>query len=144
MNIERLLDRRIFPLSSGEKQLIAIASVYAMEPKVIVMEDVYKRQDMERLHEAREILLHRLDCPPTLLELSRLIQMNDFKMKRLFKQYYGKTIYQYVREERLEKAFSLLQDGQHNVSQTAFAVGYTNTVSYTHLDVYKRQTSKTS
>ena len=82
--------------------------------------------DMERLHEAREILLHRLDCPPTLLELSRLIQMNDFKMKRLFKQYYGKTIYQYVREERLEKAFSLLQDGQHNVSQTAFAVGYTN------------------
>jgi len=25
MNIERLIDRRIFPLSSGEKQLIAIA-----------------------------------------------------------------------------------------------------------------------
>lgn len=30
MNIERLVDRRIFPLSSGEKQLIAIASVCAM------------------------------------------------------------------------------------------------------------------
>ena len=29
----RLLDRRIFPLSSGEKQLIAIASICAMEPK---------------------------------------------------------------------------------------------------------------
>ena len=81
---------------------------------------------MECLRLAREILLHRLICPPSLLELSRMIQMNDFKMKRLFKQYYGKTIYQYVREERLEKAFSLLQDGQHNVSQTAFAVGYTN------------------
>lgn len=30
MNIQRLLDRQIFPLSSGEKQLIAIASVCAM------------------------------------------------------------------------------------------------------------------
>ena len=38
----------------------------------------------------------------------------------------GEEIQLYVREERLEKAFSLLQDGQHNVSQTAFAVGYTN------------------
>lgn len=39
MNIERLLDHTIFPLSSGEKQLIAIASVCAMEPKVIVMDE---------------------------------------------------------------------------------------------------------
>ena len=38
-NIERLIDRRIFPLSSGEKQLIAIASVCAMEPKVIVLDE---------------------------------------------------------------------------------------------------------
>ena len=33
MNIDRLLDRRIFPLSSGEKQLIAIASICAMGSK---------------------------------------------------------------------------------------------------------------
>ena len=32
MNIGRLLDRRIFHLSSGEKQLIALASICAMEP----------------------------------------------------------------------------------------------------------------
>ncbi len=39
MNIKRLLERRIFPLSSGEKQLVAIASVCAMEPKVIVLDE---------------------------------------------------------------------------------------------------------
>lgn len=82
--------------------------------------------DAESLRTAREILLRRLDCPPSLHELSRLIQMNDFKMKRLFKQYYGKTIYQYIREERMEKACMLLQKGDCNVSQTAWAVGYTN------------------
>lgn len=82
--------------------------------------------DMEGLHDAREILLRRLNCPPSLYELSHLIQMNDFKMKRLFKQYYGKTVYQYIREERMEKAFSLLQEGNHNVSQAAYVVGYIN------------------
>ena len=52
--------------------------------------------------------------------------MNDYKLKRSFKAYFGKTVYEYVREQRLEKAFSLLAGGRCNVSQTAFAVGYTN------------------
>jgi AraC-like DNA-binding protein len=84
------------------------------------------RADMERLTYAREVLLNRLETPPTLLELSRIIQMNDYKLKRFFKLYFGKTVYEFIREQRLEKAFSLLQEGNHNVSQTAFAVGYTN------------------
>jgi len=28
--------------------------------------------------------------------------------------------------QRLEKAFALLEQGEHNVSESAFAVGYTN------------------
>jgi AraC-like DNA-binding protein len=52
--------------------------------------------------------------------------MNDYKLKRTFKIYFGKTVYEYIREQRLEKAFSLLAGGQSNVSQSAFAVGYTN------------------
>ena len=55
-----------------------------------------------------------------------MIQMNDCKLKRSFKQYFGKTVYEYIREQRMEKAFSLLHQEDYNVSQTAFAVGYTN------------------
>lgn len=84
------------------------------------------KTDMESLAYAREILLNRLESPPTLLELSRLIHMNDCKLKRSFKQYAGKTVYEFIREQRFDKAFSLLEGGEYNVSQTAFAVGYTN------------------
>ena len=84
------------------------------------------RTDIERLMHAREILLNRLDSPPSLLELSRFIQMNDCKLKRSFKQYFGLTVYGFIRDQRLENAFSLLEQGKHNVSETAFAVGYTN------------------
>ncbi|ARC84822.1 helix-turn-helix domain protein [Clostridium argentinense CDC 2741] len=84
------------------------------------------KTDIESLMYAGEILLNRLESPPTLLELSRTIHMNDCKLKRSFKQYFGKTVYEFIREQRFEKAFSLLEGGEHNVSETAFAVGYTN------------------
>lgn len=57
-----------------------------------------------------------------------MIHMNDCKLKRSFKQYFRKTVYEYIREQRLEKAFSLLERGLYNVSESAFAVG-----------VYKRE-----
>lgn len=49
MNIDRLLDRRIFPLYSGEKQLVAIASICAMEPKVIVMDEPSANLDSDAM-----------------------------------------------------------------------------------------------
>jgi AraC-like DNA-binding protein len=84
------------------------------------------RSDMEQLIYAREILLNRLVSPPSLLELSHIIHMNDCKLKRTFKQCFGKTVYEFIREQRLEKAFTLLHHEEHNVSEAAFAVGYTN------------------
>lgn len=104
INIERLLCR-----SDCKNQLYKIS-----------------KTDMERLSYAKEILLNQLASPPTLLELSRMIQMNDCKLKRSFKQCFGKTVYEYVREQRLEKAFALMSQENYNVSETAFAVGYTN------------------
>ena len=84
------------------------------------------KTDIERLMLARDIILNRLESPPSLLELSQLIQMNDCKLKRSFKLHFGKTVYEFIREQRLEKSFALLIDQHLNVSQSAFAVGYTN------------------
>lgn len=39
LNIERLLHRNIFELSNGEKQMLAIASAYAMNPDIYIMDE---------------------------------------------------------------------------------------------------------
>lgn len=39
LQINRLLERSIFELSSGEKQSVAIASVYALSPKILVLDE---------------------------------------------------------------------------------------------------------
>lgn len=39
LKITKLLDRSIFKLSSGEKQAVAVASVYALSPKILVLDE---------------------------------------------------------------------------------------------------------
>ena len=48
MNIDALRDRSLFGLSSGEKQRLAVASIYAMDTDVIVLDE--PTSGLDRLH----------------------------------------------------------------------------------------------
>ena len=53
LEIENLLDQSVFDLSSGEKQILALASVYAVNPDVYVLDEPTANIDrwgIERLH----------------------------------------------------------------------------------------------
>ncbi len=78
------------------------------------------------MEQAREILLTRLENPPTLTELSRIVGTNECTLKRGFKETFGCTVYNFVQENRLEKAYQLITGCGYNVSESAFAVGYSN------------------
>ena len=67
MNIDRLLDRRIFPLSSGEKQLVAIASICAMEPKVIVMDEPSANLDSDAMTRLGTLLYRLKEAGHTII-----------------------------------------------------------------------------
>ena len=56
LKIEDLLGRNIFALSGGEKQKIAFASVYAMEPDVYLLDEPSSNLDMTSIGELREHL----------------------------------------------------------------------------------------
>ncbi|SNS88046.1 AraC-type DNA-binding protein [Anaerovirgula multivorans] len=75
---------------------------------------------------ARDILLSNLENSPSLLELSRAISINDCTLKKGFKALYGNTVYGFIREQRLEKAYKLLVVNNCSVTQSAHAVGYNN------------------
>ena len=56
LHIENLLGRNIFALSGGEKQKIAFASVYAMNPEVYLLDEPSSNLDMTAIGELREHL----------------------------------------------------------------------------------------
>ena len=47
MDIEELKGKSVFELSSGQKQKIAIASIYAMNPKVLILDEPSANLDMK-------------------------------------------------------------------------------------------------
>ena len=56
LHIENLLGRNIFAISGGEKQKIAFASVYAMNPSVYLLDEPSSNLDMAAIGELREHL----------------------------------------------------------------------------------------
>lgn len=56
LQMEELLDRNIFNLSGGEKQMIAFASVYAMSPQVYVLDEPSSNLDIQAIEKMRRIL----------------------------------------------------------------------------------------
>ena len=56
LEIETLADRSVFSLSGGEKQLLAFASVYAMNPQVYVLDEPSANLDHEAMGKLHKIL----------------------------------------------------------------------------------------
>lgn len=85
-----------------------------------------RSDDVERIHYAREILLARLHNPPSLIELARIVGINDNKLKLGFRQVFGTTVFGYLHHCRMERSRQYLKAGDMTVSDVAKAVGFVN------------------
>ena len=54
LNMEKLMNRNIFRLSGGEKQKVACASVAAMQPEVLVLDEPTSNLDLDAIEELKE------------------------------------------------------------------------------------------
>ncbi|MEM1243054.1 MAG: AraC family transcriptional regulator [Cyanobacteria bacterium P01_H01_bin.26] len=82
--------------------------------------------EKDRIVYARDILLEQVANPPTLLELSRQVGLNDRKLKQGFRQVFGTTAFGYLRNYRMQQAQQLLLRPNSTIAGVAQAVGYSN------------------
>lgn len=80
--------------------------------------------DIAKLVEAKEYLDQHIDDTTTLRELSRIVGLNEFKLKKGFKECFNTTIHNYLVERRLCASCILLKNNKCPVSEVAFEVGY--------------------
>ncbi|MBW4514837.1 MAG: AraC family transcriptional regulator [Timaviella obliquedivisa GSE-PSE-MK23-08B] len=85
-----------------------------------------KPDDVDRIHQAKIILMQRLDNPPSLMELARQVGLNDCTLKRGFRQVFDTTAFGLLHDYRLEQAQQLLEERQLNISEIAQAIGFAN------------------
>lgn len=85
-----------------------------------------KPDDVDRIYQAKDILLQRFDDPPSLIELARQVGLNDCTLKRGFRQVFGTTAFGLLHDYRLEQAQRLLEERRLNISEIAQAIGFAN------------------
>lgn len=80
----------------------------------------------QALLSAKDLLTKQYLSPPTIQELSRMVALNEYSLKKGFKLLFGKTIFDFVRCLRMDNARHLLEDSSMSIGQVASMVGYTN------------------
>jgi len=113
--------RRLY-MESKALEILAL-QMDALAPSKLSPQHMSK-DDRDRLEEARRIVEQEFVDPPSLLALARRVGLNDFKLKRGFRQLYRTTVFGYVRTLRMERARMMLAAGESTVSEAALAAGY--------------------
>ena len=110
----------------AESKAMEIVALYAhhLAQYPSLSEALMTQDDIERLHQAKEILLSRLDEPPSLLELAQTVHLNDHKLKAGFKAVFGTTVFGMLYDHRMALARELLEDRRYSIVEIALQVGY--------------------
>lgn len=101
---------------------LAVMSMAHRKSSTILLNTVEK----EQIARARELLVKDLQEPPTLRSLAGATGLSMDKLQAGFKEAYGKSVFDYFREYRMQTARTLLGKTETNVSETAWEVGYVN------------------
>lgn len=91
----------------------------------------FSEYDMNALEKAKDILLNNLENAPSIMELSKLVKLNEFKLKYGFKNFFKITPYNLLLDYRMEKAYSLLEKSEYNINEIALSIGYKQSSNFT-------------
>ena len=83
-------------------------------------------RDVQTLYQVKEQILQHVDKPPVISELALFATMSPTKLKRLFKQVFGNSIFSYYQAFRMQEAARLLREEKLAVSEVGYRLGFTN------------------
>lgn len=115
--------KQMFLLSKSIELLVIQAENHEKSQQVNYCKS---RDDKEKILYAREFLIKNHNAPPSLSELSKEVGMNEYKLKRGFKETFQTTVFGYLAEYRLERARNALLEKQKSISEIAYELGYSS------------------
>lgn len=86
---------------------------------------------VKKLYNIQHLISSDLSKQYSIHELSRHVGINDFILKKEFKELFGKTIFEYATELRMNKARQLLLHSKKPIYEISELVGYKNSTHFT-------------
>ncbi len=82
--------------------------------------------DIERVHKAKKFLIRDISSPPSLFQLARRVSLSHTKLNQGFRHEFGVTVFEYLRQHRLKQAKELLDSLEMNITEVAYATGFSS------------------
>ena len=98
---------------------IELSKLEKKEKKIII--DNY---DKEAIYKAKEILIKNIQNPPSIIELAKLVHMNEFKLKVGFKEIFYTSPYKVLLKYKMNEAKIMIKSGDYNINEVAKLTGY--------------------
>jgi AraC-like DNA-binding protein len=89
------------------------------------------QEDIRKIYQVRANILVDLSIPPHLPGLATKVGMSLTKMKQLFRQTFGDSIYNYFQAARMNEAAQLLR--KFSVSEVGYQIGFSNLSHFTRV-----------
>ncbi|MEN8247333.1 MAG: AraC family transcriptional regulator [Bacteroidota bacterium] len=93
--------------------------------------------EMNKIKEARNIIIENMIDPPSLKMLAKQVGTNEFKLKVGFKSVFHNTVYGFLTDYRMEVAQKLLTVDKLLIKEVSTHVGYSNPSHF--IAAYKRK-----
>ncbi|QXV67657.1 helix-turn-helix transcriptional regulator [Mucilaginibacter sp. 21P] len=113
----------------------------AMELLFYLFESLKKREsgrtlklnakEIQAVYDVRDKIVSSLSNHSAIAELKQIAGMNEFKLRKIFKQVFGMGIYDYYQHLRMKEAARLLSEEKLSVSEAGYQMGFENLGHFT-------------
>ncbi|WP_316822873.1 AraC family transcriptional regulator [Pedobacter gandavensis] len=116
-----------------ESKVIELLAIKISQLELLQQQPIprLKQEELDKMQEAREILIQHIDRPFSLRTLAHMVGTNEFNLKKQFKAVYGNTVYGYLNEYKMEQAKAMLLQGDSRVSEVSEKMGYKHATHFT-------------
>lgn len=117
--------KRMYYLSKCVELLVLQADAFDSleKDKGLAIKSSY---DTECIFYAKEYLMQNIASPPSLIQLSKICGLNEFKLKKGFKEIFGQTVFGFLSDKRLELARMDVLERTRPISEIAYELGYSS------------------
>lgn len=113
--------KKLFLLSKSIELLVLCAEAYEHTRQE---QFIKSPVDKEKLIAVRDIINERVPDPPNLSQIARMVGLNEYKLKRGFKEVFNNTVFGYLADQRLHLAQRYLRDTRKTAAEISYELGF--------------------
>jgi AraC-like DNA-binding protein len=116
-----------------ESKITEILAIFfnKLKNKGNTQKQIVNEEDYNKILQVEALIKENIKKPLTIAELALVSGINQFKLKKNFKLIFGKPIFTYLTEIRMEQAKKLITERDFTIAEAAYEIGYKNPQHFT-------------